>query len=260
MHVEYRSNVLFNFFVCSLLGVSEQPIIADSTATPGVEAQGVGKVPGLKNAEMAQHLLRVLTPALKGHCCKTAISGLQECMECLGGVGYLENDDMQYNLARLYRDANVMPIWEGTTDMMADDSVLRVLHGKPRQQVVAALEDWVSTILKLVRRTRTFELQCDTVAGWWSNLRTSVKEATREEAEMKSRGAMDCLVDIVQGLLLLVDATSDGDEVARLAAESWFVDKTGRTILVRQGWKDQVEADFKIVLGVEHARNRNAKL
>ena len=32
-------------------------------------------------------------------------------MECLGGVGYLENDDMQYNIARLYRDANVLPIY-----------------------------------------------------------------------------------------------------------------------------------------------------
>ena len=75
---------------------------------------------------MAEWLLRLLTPALKGVCSKTAIAGLQECMECMGGVGYLENEDMQYNIARLYRDANVLPIWEGTTDMV------RSLSFRPR--------------------------------------------------------------------------------------------------------------------------------
>ena len=74
---------------------------------------GQVNIPGVKDVAMAKHLLRLLTPALKGHCSKTAIAGLQECMECMGGVGYLENDDMQFNIARLYRDANVLPIWEG---------------------------------------------------------------------------------------------------------------------------------------------------
>lgn len=64
------------------------------------------------------NLLRLLTPAVKGITAKKAIAGLAECMESLGGVGYLENEDMQFNIARLYRDANVLSIWEGTTDMM----------------------------------------------------------------------------------------------------------------------------------------------
>lgn len=43
-------------------------------------------------------------------------------MECLGGVGYLENEDIQFNITRLYRDVNILLIWKGTTDIMADDS------------------------------------------------------------------------------------------------------------------------------------------
>ena len=113
MHVEYRANVLFNFFVAGLLGSAEQEDIALFAQQVVKSHSRTGKLPGVKDVAMAKHLLRLLTPALKGHCSKTAIAGLQECMECMGGVGYLENDDMQFNIARLYRDANVLPIWEG---------------------------------------------------------------------------------------------------------------------------------------------------
>lgn len=117
MHIEYRANVLFNFFVSALLGCVEQEQVAALQGQASHGSRKTGKLPGVKNATTAEWLLRVLTPALKGHCSKTAISGLQECMESMGGVGYLENDDMQFNIARLYRDANVLPIWEGTTDV-----------------------------------------------------------------------------------------------------------------------------------------------
>ena len=118
MHLEYRANVLFNMFVAGLLGIVEQEQIAVFDGQKGSCKGRVGRLPGVKDEVMAEWLLRLLTPALKGVCSKTAIAGLQECMECMGGVGYLENEDMQYNIARLYRDANVLPIWEGTTDMV----------------------------------------------------------------------------------------------------------------------------------------------
>lgn len=109
-HVEYRANVLFTFFVTALLGVVEQKQDA-------LYHQKTAKLPKttavIPDSQTAEHLLRLLTPALKGITAKKAISGLQECMESLGGVGYLENEDMQFNIARLYRDANVLSIWEG---------------------------------------------------------------------------------------------------------------------------------------------------
>lgn len=63
--------------------------------------------------------------------------------------------------------------------MMADDSILRVLHGKPRQQVMVALEDWVATMLEQVRVSGGFEQEVQAVTGWWLDLRASVKEASR---------------------------------------------------------------------------------
>jgi len=113
MHIQYRADVLFNYFVVALLGAVEQEQIKAFRSVVGgasVAVGGVGRVPGLRDTQMAEHLLRLLTPALKGVTAKTAIAGLAECMECLGGVGYLENDDQVYNIARLYRDANVLSI------------------------------------------------------------------------------------------------------------------------------------------------------
>jgi putative acyl-CoA dehydrogenase len=63
---------------------------------------------------------RLLTPAIKYWVCKTAPALICEAMECLGGNGYAED----YGLARLYREAPVNAIWEGSGNVMALD-VLR---------------------------------------------------------------------------------------------------------------------------------------
>ena len=42
-----------------------------------------------------------------------------DCLELHGGNGYIED----WSLARLFRDAQVLPVWEGTTNMMVLDVV-----------------------------------------------------------------------------------------------------------------------------------------
>lgn len=63
---------------------------------------------------------RLLTPAVKYWVCKIAPALIYEAMECLGGNGYVEEG----TLARLYREAPVNAIWEGSGNVMALD-VLR---------------------------------------------------------------------------------------------------------------------------------------
>jgi len=52
---------------------------------------------------------RILTPAAKFWICKRALAFTGECMEVLGGNGYVESAP----LARVYREAPVNSIWEG---------------------------------------------------------------------------------------------------------------------------------------------------
>ncbi len=65
---------------------------------------------------------RLMTPVVKYWVCKSAPAFICEAMECLGGNGYVEESA----LARLYREAPVNAIWEGSGNIMALD-VLRVL-------------------------------------------------------------------------------------------------------------------------------------
>jgi putative acyl-CoA dehydrogenase len=65
---------------------------------------------------------RLITPAAKYWICKTAPSFIYEAMECLGGNGYVEES----MLPRLYREAPLNAIWEGSGNVMCLD-VLRAL-------------------------------------------------------------------------------------------------------------------------------------
>ena len=65
---------------------------------------------------------RLVTPAAKYWVCKTAPSFIYEAMECVGGNGYVEESV----LPRLYREAPVNAIWEGSGNVMCLD-VLRAL-------------------------------------------------------------------------------------------------------------------------------------
>ncbi len=73
-----------------------------------------------------QALGRILTPAAKFWVCKRTIAATAECMEVWGGNGYIEDGPM----ARLYREAPVNSIWEGSGNVMCLD-VLRAARQEP---------------------------------------------------------------------------------------------------------------------------------
>jgi acyl-CoA dehydrogenase len=68
-------------------------------------------------------VLRGLTPLTKLATARWAVADAAEMMEALGGVGYCEDSGMP----ALVRDVHVMPIWEGTTNVLSLD-VLRAEH------------------------------------------------------------------------------------------------------------------------------------
>jgi putative acyl-CoA dehydrogenase len=78
---------------------------------------------------------RLLTPAIKYWVCKAAPVLIGEAMECLGGNGYVEDN----GLARLYREAPVNGIWEGSGNVVCLD-VMRVL-ARERDAATAVLDD-----------------------------------------------------------------------------------------------------------------------
>ena len=61
--------------------------------------------------------LRLLTPVAKLFTAKQAVLVASEVMEAFGGAGYVEDT----GIPRLLRDAQVLPIWEGTTNVLSLD-------------------------------------------------------------------------------------------------------------------------------------------
>jgi putative acyl-CoA dehydrogenase len=80
-----------------------------------------------ENDEAALVYRRVVTPAAKFWICKRTPSLTQEAMEVLGGSGYIEDSIMP----RLYREAPVNSIWEGSGNVMCLD-MLRAIARTPR--------------------------------------------------------------------------------------------------------------------------------
>ena len=68
-------------------------------------------------------LARLLTPLAKALSGKLAVFAASECMELIGGNAYIE----EHILPRLLRDAQVLPIWEGTSNIQSLD-LLRALQ------------------------------------------------------------------------------------------------------------------------------------
>ncbi len=77
---------------------------------------------------------RLMTPAVKYRICKLAPAFVYEAMECLGGNGYVEES----MLPRLYRQAPVNAIWEGSGNVMCLD-VLRALKGDDEAALLGML-------------------------------------------------------------------------------------------------------------------------
>ncbi len=69
---------------------------------------------------------RLATPVLKYWICKRAPAHAVECLECLGGNGYVEESGMP----RLFRESPLQSIWEGSGNVQALD-VLRAMVKSP---------------------------------------------------------------------------------------------------------------------------------
>jgi hypothetical protein len=87
----------------------------------------LGKQDMCMATEEDELLLRFLIPVCKLYTAKLAVAHVSEGLECFGGQGYMEDT----GIARALRDTQVLPIWEGTTNILSLD-VLRVLIKQPK--------------------------------------------------------------------------------------------------------------------------------
>ncbi len=112
--------------------LAQQPLHADTLAALEAEAWGAflmtfllvelhGRLEAGEIDDGQRALLRLLTPLTKLMTGKQAVAVTSEVIEGFGGAGYVEDT----GLPQLLRDAQVLPIWEGTTNVLSLDALLR---------------------------------------------------------------------------------------------------------------------------------------
>lgn len=129
-------------------------------------------------------LLRLGLPAGKYWICKRTPQLVYEAMECFGGNGVTED----FIFARLYRDAPINAIWEGSGNVQALD-LLRALGRSPQ-----SLEAWREEFAAVAGAHPAF----DRAAG-------ALLEALADpqEREFRARALVDRFALLAQGALLL---------------------------------------------------------
>ena len=105
--------------------LAERPMMANALADMAIEVEAA-TLAALRVAKATDHLdddpserlfARIATPAVKYFNCSRAPAIAYEALQCHGGNGFVE----EHPIARIYREAPLNSVWEGTANMMCMD-------------------------------------------------------------------------------------------------------------------------------------------
>jgi putative acyl-CoA dehydrogenase len=133
-------------------------------------------------------LLRLALPAAKYLVCKRTPTVVAEALECLGGNGYIEDS----GLPRLYREAPLNSVWEGSGNVTALD-VLRAAAREPES---------VEAMLAEVEAARGLD-------RWFDRGVQDLRAELRGREERRARRLAEMIALCLQGSLLLRHAPSE---------------------------------------------------
>ncbi|MFQ3681910.1 acyl-CoA dehydrogenase family protein [Roseiflexus sp.] len=166
--------------------LNRQPLHTETLAILQAEFEGAFHLSfltaGLLGAEEAgvaderqHHLLRVLTSITKLTTGRQAVDVMSEVIEAFGGAGYVEDTGVPV----LLRDAHVLPIWEGTTNVLALDT-MRALAQPGTWNAIMSLVD------ELMAGVNDHGL-----AAAGASARTALDHARRWFNETRDRGRLE---------------------------------------------------------------------
>jgi hypothetical protein len=183
-------------------------------------ARLLGRVEAGEAAPEERAALRLLTPLAKLMTGKQAVAVVSEALEGFGGAGYVEDTGLPVHL----RDAHVLPIWEGTTNVLSLD----VLRACVRD---GALSGWSELAARRLRALPGVALgdEVRLLGSHLVELEASfgrVLRAAPEAAEASARRVALKLAGLAAGLPLLEHAcwtlANGRGERAAVAARRWL--------------------------------------
>ncbi|KAL2015947.1 hypothetical protein VTK56DRAFT_4503 [Thermocarpiscus australiensis] len=248
--VDYHAMMLLAYYTLSVLGLDERPPAPLSSAPASASPAPPPPIQVLTPPpHLVSPLLRVLSSLHKSYICETALPPLYTCMQALGGVGYLLSDESPHlNLARLFRDACVGAIWEGTTDVLAADTLRALKHPRGGEACLEGLDWVVRTGLGEVEKIGGEKGEVvGTVRGEWEGLKGRIERASQDELLPEARGIVFRVAEMLMAVLYLVDAkVNPGVEIEEMCRR--YLSKKGFVGGGSEGRTD-LEMDQAIVYG-----------
>ncbi len=145
-----------------------------------------------------QRLADAFTPIAKGMNSEYANQNAYDAISIHGGSGFI----MEYKCQRLYRDARIFSIYEGTTQLQVVAAIRYITNGTYLNVIKEMLEANVSEDL------RPLKVRVEKMVELYEQAINYVKEANNQEVhDFLGRRLYDMTAEIVMSLLILDDAT-----------------------------------------------------
>lgn len=157
-------------------------------------------------------LADAFTPLGKGMSSEYANQNAYDAIQIHGGSGYMKD----YKCERLYRDARITNIYEGTTQLQVVAAIRHVTTGTYQQRIKEYESMPVVPELEALKRTLSEMTQM------YEQLVTIVTSQKDEEyLDFHARRLVECAAHIISGHLLLQDANHN-QELFRRSAEVYI--------------------------------------
>jgi acyl-CoA dehydrogenase len=147
----------------------------------------------------AYPLVRILTPLLKFRACRDARRVTGDAMEVRGGCGYIE----EWGDPRLVRDAHLGSIWEGTSNIVAQDVIRAIV----RESSLEVLREHLKGLLQ---RSRIHPLVEAQLSGLFERAGKLAELAARSGGDGLARQAASGLYHAASAIAMAWEASARG--------------------------------------------------
>jgi len=158
-------------------------------------------------------LADALTPMLKMFSSEYANQNAYDSIQIHGGSGFMKD----YACERHFRDARIMTIYEGTSQLQVVAAIRHVTTGN----YLKMIKDYDAQYIK--PEFTSFRKRLQIMTNLFANTVTRVNDAKNQEyLDFQSRRMVEMGGHIIMGYLLLIDASRDTEDQFRRSAEVYL--------------------------------------
>ena len=155
-----------------------------------------------RGEEEEKQLMRILVPMAKWQSAEDSVYIVRECMELMGGNGYIED----FIMPKLFRDVNVLPIWEGSGNII----VLDMLRAAEKSD---GLEIVIRQIHEASEKSETYgdllKQRLEDLLSVWDELK---KAGERDSIESTAKPLFQELIHLYQMALMVEEKDADNEK------------------------------------------------